>query len=265
MRETVGAKFPSMRRAIIRLFLVLIVALSSSAFASEIKVFCTQGLTGVITKLRPQLERETGDRLVITLGATGGLVTRVNNGEAFDVIIISNTALENLAKQGKVVDQGRTDLARAGIAVAIRRGAARPDISSVESFKRALLAAKSIAYTNPADGGVSGVYVAQLIKKLGLTEQLAPKIRLARGGTSSGVLVASGEAEIAIQMASDLIPVPGVEVVGPLPAEIQSFAVLSAGVSTGSADRAAAKQFILLLSSPTVYPVLRETGLEPPK
>jgi molybdate transport system substrate-binding protein len=237
------------------------VALSSNAFASDVRVFCAYGLQGAITKFKPQFEKETGNRLIITFGPSGGLVTRVKNGEAFDVIIVSNTALDSLVKLGKVVEQGRTNIALAGVSVAIRRGASRrPDISSAESFKTALLAATSISYTNPADGGTSGVYVAELLKRLGIAEQLAPK-----GGTSSGALVASGEAEIAIQMTSDLVPVPGIEIVGPLPPEIQSFAVLSAGIGAGASDQGAARQLILRLSSPAQYPVLRETGLEPPK
>ena len=193
------------------------------------------------------------------------MAARVKNGEPFDVVIVSETALADLVKRGKVVEPGRTDLARVGISVAIRRGNPRPDISSVESFKAALLAAKSISYTNPVDGGFSGVYLAKLFQRLGIAEKLAPKTRLARGGTSSGVLVASGEAEMAIQTTSDLLPTPGIEIVGPLPAEIQSFTVISAGIGAGAVDPAAAKQLILLLASPAVYPVLRETGLEPPK
>jgi molybdate transport system substrate-binding protein len=193
------------------------------------------------------------------------VAARVKNGEPFDVVIVSETALADLVKRGKVVEPGRTDLARVGISVAIRRGNPRPDISSVESFKAALLAAKSISYTNPVDGGFSGVYLAKLFQRLGIAEKLAPKTRLARGGTSSGVLVASGEAEMAIQTTSDLLPTPGIEIVGPLPAEIQSFTVISAGIGAGAVDPAAAKQLILLLASPAVYPVLRETGLEPPK
>ncbi len=263
--EIVKVMIPSLRRIVIGLFLIVIVALSSTAFGAEIRVFCTFGLQGAITQLAPQFERETGNKLILTFGPTGGVAARAKNGEPFDVVIVSDTAMAGLVKLGKVVEQGRTDIARVGISVAIRRGASRPDISSVESFKAALLAAKSISYTNPVDGGFSGVYMAELVKRLGIAEKLAPKTKLARGGTSSGALVASGEAEIAIQTTSDLVPTPGIEIVGPLPAEIQHFTVLSAGIGAEAADPAAAKRLILLLSSPAVYPVLRETGLEPPK
>jgi len=263
--EIVKGMIPSLRRIVIGLFLIVIVALSSTAFGAEIRVFCTFGFQGAITQLAPQFERETGNKLILTFGSTGGVAARAKNGEPFDVIIVSDTAMAGLVKLGKVVEQGRTDIARVGISVAIRRGASRPDISSVESFKAALLAAKSISYTNPVDGGFSGVYFVELVKRLGIAEKLAPKTKLARGGTSSGALVASGEAEIAIQTTSDLVPTPGIEIVGPLPAEIQNFTVLSAGIGAAAADPAAVKRLILLLSSPAVYPVLRETGLEPPK
>jgi molybdate transport system substrate-binding protein len=265
MHKTVGVILPSIHNTWIVLLLLGSVVFPSHAFSSEIKVFCTQALKGVMANVGPQFERETGNKLVITYGATGGLVNQVNKGEAFDVIIVVKPALENLAKQGKVVEQSRTDVARAGVGVAIRRGAARPDISTVEAFKRTLLNAKSISYTNPAEGGTSGIYIAEVIKKLGLAEQLAPKTKLAPGGTSSGTIVAAGDAELAMQMISELVPVPGVEILGPLPAEIQSYSVLSAGVSPGAADQSAAKRLIAFLSSPAVAPVLRERGLEPPK
>ena len=256
---------PSLRRIIIGLCLIGIVTLSSAAFGAEIRVFCTFGLQRAITQLAPQFERETGNKLIMTFGPTGGVAARAKNGEPFDVVIVSKAAMADLVKLGKVVEQGRTDVARVGISVAIRRGGSRPDISSVESFKAALLAAKSISYTNPVDGGFSGVYFAELIKRLGIAEKLAPKTKLAPGGTSSGALVASGEAEIVIQTTSDLLTTSGIDIVGPLPAEIQNYTVISAGIGAKAADPAAAKRLILLLSSPAAYPVLRETGLEPPK
>jgi molybdate transport system substrate-binding protein len=218
-----------------------------------------------MAKLGPQFERETGSKLVMTYGATAGLMSRIKNGEAFDVVIVTNPALESLAKQGKVSDQSRTDIARSGIGVAIRRGGARPQIGTVEAFKKSMLAAKSVAYTDPAGGGASGIYAAELMKRLGIAEQMSPKTKLAPAGTSSGLLVAKGEAELAIQMISELMPVQGVEIAGPLPSELQSFTVMSAGVSASAADAATAKRLVQFLSSPSAAPVLREAGLEPLK
>jgi len=244
---------------------VLTLALSPIAFGSEIRVICTQALKGTMAKIGPQYERETGDKLLITYGATAQLLTHINKGESFDVIIVVSQALADLAKSGKVVDSSRADVARSGIGVAIRRGGQRPDITTVDAFKKTLLAAKSIAYTNPADGGTSAVYFAELIKKLGIAEQLRPKTKFVPGGTSSGTLVASGEAELAVQFISELLLAPGVEIAGPLPPEVQSYIVISAGVSREAADPVVAGRLVRFLSSPAVAPVLPEAGLEPPK
>ena len=128
--EIVTDMIPSLRRIVSGLFLIVIVALSSTAFGAEVRVFCTFGFQGAITQLGPQFERETGNKLILTFGSTGGVAARAKNGEPFDVIIVSDTAMADLIKLGKVVEQGRTDIARVGISVAIRRGAPRPDIGS---------------------------------------------------------------------------------------------------------------------------------------
>jgi molybdate transport system substrate-binding protein len=240
-------------------------ALSPIAFGSEIKVICTQALKGTMAKIGPQYERETGDKLLITYGATAQLLTHINEGESFDVIIVVRQALADLAKSGKIVDSSRTDVARSGIGVAVRREGPRPDITTVDAFKKTLLAAKSIAYTNPADGGTSAVYFAELIKKLGIAEQLRPKTKFAPGGTSSGILVASGEADLAVQFISELLLVPRIEIAGPLPPQIQHYIVVSAGVSKDAADPVSAGRLVRFLSSPAVAPVLPEAGLESPK
>jgi molybdate transport system substrate-binding protein len=251
---------------VIALVLITGLAIPSHAFASEIKVLCTSALTGAMEKLGPQFERETGNKLVLSYGATGGLLNRVKNGEAADVVIVTAPALDNLVKLGKIVEQGRTPIAQTGVGIAIRRGAPRPDISSAEALKRTLLAAKSIAYSDPAGGGVSGIVFAQVVEKLGIADQLKPKTKLVPGGSGSpGALAASGEVEIAVAMMSELMPVAGAEVVGPLPPGLQSLTVFSAGVSASAANPAAAKQLILFLSSPAAAPVLREAGLEPAK
>jgi molybdate transport system substrate-binding protein len=265
MHKNVRTGSLSIRRVVIALVLTTALAIPSNAFASEIKVLCTQALTGAMEKLGPQFERETGNKLVLSYGATGGLLNRVKNGEAADVVIVTAPALDSVVKLGKIVEQGRTAIAQTGVGIAIRRGAPRPDISSADALKRTLLAAKSIAYSDPAGGGASGIVFAQVVEKLGIAEQLKPKTKLVAAGGSSGALAASGEAEIAVQMISELMPVAGAEVVGPLPPGLQSLTVFSAGVSASAANPAAARQLILFLSSPAAAPVLREAGLEPAK
>jgi molybdate transport system substrate-binding protein len=265
MHKNVRTISSSKRRVVIALVLIAGLWIPSNAFGSEIKVLCTQALTGAMEKLGPQFERETGNKLVIGYGATGGILNRFKNGEAADVVIVTAPALDTMVKLGKIVAPGGTAIAQTGVGLAIRRGAPRPDISSAEALKRTLLAAKSIAYSDPAGGGVSGIVFAQVVEKLGIAEQLKPKTKLVPAGRSSGALAASGEVEIAVQMISELMPVAGAEVVGPLPPGLQSLTVFSAGVSAGAANPAAAKRLILFLSSPAATPVLREAGLEPAK
>ena len=265
MHKHVRTISSSMRRVVIALVLIAGLAISSNAFGSEIKVLCTQALTDAMAKLGPQFERETGNKLVISYGVTAILKDRIKNGEAADVVIFTAPALNEMVGMGKVVEQSRTAIAQTGVGIAIRRGTPRPDISSAEALKRTLLASKSIAYSDPAGGGSSGVLFSKVVEKLGIAEQLKSKTKLVPAGGSSGALAASGEAEIAVQMISELMPVPGVEVVGPLPPGLQTLTVFSAGVGTNAANPAAAKQLILFLSSPAATPVLREAGLEPVK
>jgi molybdate transport system substrate-binding protein len=263
MHKNVGTTSFSMRRAVTALVLITGLAIPANAFASEIKVLCTSALSGAMEKLGPQFERETGNKLVISYGPTGGLLNRVKNGDAADVVIVTAPALDSVIQLGKIVEPGHTAIAQTGVGIAIRSGAPRPDISSAEALKRTLLAAKSIAYSDPAGGGISGIVFAQVVEKLGIAAQLEPKTKLVPAGGSSAALVASGQAELGVQMISELMPVAGAEVVGPLPPGLQSTMVFSAGVSANAANPVAAKQLILFLSSPVVAPVLRASGLEP--
>ena len=264
MYKNMGTTSPFCK-VVIAFVLMIGLAIPSNAFGAEIKVLCTSALAGAMKKLEPQFEHRTGNKLVVSYGETVRIVNRIKNGETADVVIVAAPALDNMMKMGKIVEQGRTTIARCGIGIAIRRGAPRPDISSAAALKQTLLAAKSIAYTNPADGGVGATYFAQVVEKLGIAEQLMSKTKLVPGGGSCGALAASGEAEIAVQMMSELVPVAGAEVVGPLPPGLQRLTVFSAGIGANAADPAAAQQLILFLSSSAAAPALREAGLEPPK
>jgi molybdate transport system substrate-binding protein len=201
----------------------------------------------------------------MTYGATAGLIERVAKGETFDVAVLTKPAMDDLVKQGKVAAQGSVDVARAGIGVAMRPGAPRPDLSSTEAFKKTMLNAKSVAYTDPAGGGGSGVYAGELVKRLGIADEMKPKTRLAPAGTSSARLVASGEAEFAIQTISELVLATGIEVAGPLPPELQMYTVMSAGIGATASDKVAAQRLVDTLASPALAPVLRNAGLEPAK
>jgi molybdate transport system substrate-binding protein len=234
------------------------------AQAAEIKVMNSGGFAAAYRELAPGFERATGHKVDTAWGPSMGtapdaIPVRLQRGEPADVLIMVGSALDGLAQQGKVVPGSRVDLARSRIGMVVRKGAPTPDIGSVGAFKRALLGAKSIAYSDSA----SGVYVAkELYKRLGLEKELAPKSRMIVS-ERVGNVVARGEAEIGFQQISELLPVPGVEFVGPIPAELQKITVFSAGIAAGAKDPEAASALVRYLSSPDAQPIIAKTGLDP--
>ena len=212
----------------------------------------------------PEFERTTHHHIVTVYGASMGnapdsIPNRLQQGEAADVVIMAAQALDDLIKQGKVVAGSRVDLARSRIGAAVRAGAPRPDISSVDALKRALLQAKSIAYSSSA----SGVYIStELLPRLGIADAVMAKSRVVESGPV-GAVVAKGDAEIGFQQISELLPVEGIDLVGPLPAEAQRVTVFSAGIAASSRAPEAARALIAYLSSRAIAPALRKTGLEP--
>jgi molybdate transport system substrate-binding protein len=175
------------------------------------------------------------------------------------VIILTPSLINELIKQGKVADGSAVNVARAGIGVAVKKGAPRPDISSVDAFKRALLNAKSIAYTT---AGQSGLQFAKVIENLGIADQVKAKGKTVPGG-SAGELIVKGEADMAVQLIPELMAVRGIRVVGPFPKEIQSYVVLTAGISANAKDKAAAQALIGFLTAPSAVPVIKAKGMEP--
>lgn len=239
--------------------LVLVSVLAEGiANAAEIKVLSTIGVKSVVDELGPQFERETGNKLAITYGIANLMRRQIEAGESFDLAIMTAPVADALIKQGKLVAATRQDLARGGIGIAVRTGAPKPDIASVEALKRALLDAKSIAYSKE---GASGVYFAGLLEQFGIAEAMKPKTRYA--GTNVGELVATGEAQMGVQLITELLAVPGVEVVGPLPPQVQSYVVLTAGVGAQATEPETAAAFIRFLTTPAAAAVVRSKGLEP--
>jgi molybdate transport system substrate-binding protein len=232
--------------------------------AAEIKVLTAGAYDQVFQALVPDFEKQTGHTVKSEKGPAGTLKKRVASGEAFDVAIITPAVMEGLIKDGKLAAEGYAKLATVGVGVGVREGAAKPDISSVEGFKRALLAAKGVAYTDPATGATSGTFVDGLLVRLGIADQVRPKAKLKKGG-HAGDFVASGEADIVVQQASEIIPVKGVVLVGPLPAEIQRTTTYAAAVSSQSSQKEAAQALITALTSPAAVAVLKAKGMEPPK
>jgi molybdate transport system substrate-binding protein len=239
-----------------------LVVAAGAAPAAEIDVMISTAMKAAIEEVAPPFERASGHVLRVVYGPSGGLARRFNGGEPADLIVVDSKVLDELIKQGKVAP-GRTDVARTGIGIAVRKGAPKPDVSSAEALRRALLAAKTIGHTAPAGGGVTAAHVMGVFAKLGIAAEVAPKVRLAAGGPDGrvSVLVSSGEAEIGLQLVSELMSNPEVEVIGMLPPELQLIATISAGVATAAKQPEAAQAFIRHLATPAATAVYKAKGL----
>jgi len=235
---------------------------ATHANAAEIKVLASTALATTFQDVKPMFEKASGHTLALTHAASGVLSKRIGDGEAADLVISSDTGIEALIKDGKVAAGSRADIARSGMGVAVKAGAPKPDISTPEAFKAALLAAKSIAYTDPTSGGASGVSFTKAIAKLGIADQVRAKAKLGHGGPTAAFLV-TGEAELAIQQISELKSVVGVDIVGPLPGDLQTILQLSSGIPTSAKAPDAARALVTFLASPEAAKVLKDKGLEP--
>jgi molybdate transport system substrate-binding protein len=241
----------------------LILAMSQIAKAAEIKVVSGGAFKQVLTALATQYEKERGNKVEVTYQTVGQHLVLIRDGkEEFDVAVLTPEGIDGLAKEGKVVPGTRADLAKVGVGVVVKAGAPLPDISTDDAFRRALLAAKSVAYIDPKAGGSSGIYVAGLLKRLGIADAVNAKAVLVQGGAVAD-RVADGEAEIGVHQISEILPVAGVTLVGPLPADIQNFTVYSAGVGTEAKDAVAAKDFVRFLTGPHALPIIKAKGMEP--
>jgi molybdate transport system substrate-binding protein len=238
--------------------------LSVTASAAEVRVMISGGLTAAYNALVPEFERKTGHKVLTAYGPSMGttvnaIPVRLARGEPADVLIMVGYALGDLANQGKVIADSRVDLVKSPIGIAVKSGAPKPDISSADSIKRALLAAKSIAYSDSA----SGVYVStEMFQKLGIADEMKDKARKIPA-TPVGEIVAHGDAEIGFQQISELKPVSGIDIVGPLPDALQKITIFSAGIATVSKEPDAGKALINFLASPDARDTLIKSGLDP--
>ena len=223
------------------------------------KVLCTNGVKSVMLDLVPAFERTSGTKLVITWGSANGLLKELETGADGDLAILTAEAIDGLIAQGKVVAGSRVDLASSGIGVAVRKGAKKPDISSPDALKSALLAAKSVAHSKT---GMSGIYFPTVLARLGIADEMKSRIVMPEPGTPVGELIAKGEAEIGVQQISELLPVAGVEIVGPLPAALQKITIFSAGLLAGAKDPDTANALVKFLAAEAPR-LLKEKGLEP--
>jgi molybdate transport system substrate-binding protein len=235
----------------------------TSVHAAEVKILTAGAMKAVVLELVPQFEKETGHKAVVDNDTAGGLAKRIEGGEAFDLAVITPGVIGDLAKKGKVVGDSRASVARVGVGVVVKEGAPSPDIGNVDAFKRTLIAAKSVAYIDPASGGSSGIYLTGLFDKLGIAADIKPKAKLKQGGYVAE-LIASGEAELGLHQISEILPVKGVKLVGPLPAEIQNYTTYAAAVGTEAKQPDAARALIKLLTGPPAESVLKARGMERP-
>jgi molybdate transport system substrate-binding protein len=253
----------AMRTMLVGLAIVLIGAgAARPAAAAEIKVLTAGAFKQVLVALLPDFERTSGHKVVVENDTVGALTKRIEGGETFDLAVLTPAAVDALASKGKLVPGSRANLARVGIGVVVKEGAPKPDIGSLAAFKQALLAAKSVAYIDPAAGGSSGIYVAGLLDKLGIAAEVKPKAKLIPGGAVAEH-VARGEAELGIHQISEILPVKGVTLVGPLPADIQNYTVYAAALGAQAKESDAAKALLKALSGPAAAEVLKSKGMEP--
>jgi molybdate transport system substrate-binding protein len=245
--------------------LALVTALRADA--AEIRVLSSGSLKAAFSQLVPEFQKSSGNTAIVEYGPAGAIAGRIDKGEAADVVIVSRSQLQKLESNGKVVPGSFVDIAGIALGVAVRKGAPKPDIGTVEAFKRTLLAARSIGYRDPVTGSTSGIYAASLLERLGIAQDLKPKLVLDRseGDAPENVFlaVARGEVEMQIGQITEIAIAPGVDLAGPLPAEIQNTTVMTAGIPTASQAPDAARAFVSFISSPPATAILKASGFRP--
>jgi molybdate transport system substrate-binding protein len=253
-----------MRYLLSSVVLALAVGRSTCAGAVELTLIAPGGIRAAITEMIPAFERKTGNTVKATFGSGGGTKAQVVKGDPFDVPVVQ-VPYEDVIKSGHVVVASETPLANVSVGLAVRTGQGKPDISTAEAVKKLLLGAKSIAYPNAATGAAAGVSFNETLKKLGIADEMKPKITIAQGGAGAMALLAKGEVEYGLTFVSEIITEPGVEAVGPLPRDISTPTFLSAFLSADTKNAEAAKALIAFLSSPEAAAVYKQRGMLPGK
>ena len=233
------------------------------ANAAEIKVFSTIGVQAALEELAPKFEKASGHKLTVTWATAALLVKRVQAGESADLMVLTKQSLDALTKDGKASAGTDAVFASSSMGLVVKKGTPKPDISTPEAFKQTLLKAKAIAYSNPAYGGASGVYLGKLIERMGIADQMKAKTKHPPASGNAAVLVVNGEADLAIQQEPEVISVAGVDLVGPLPGDLNRITVYAAGVGSGSKQADAANALIKFLHTPEAKAVFKARGLKP--
>jgi molybdate transport system substrate-binding protein len=248
----------------INLLGIMLLALGlNSARAVEIKVLYGGALRSTFEELIPQFEQATGDKVSATAGPGGALLLRVQNGEAVDLVILTDTQITDLVKAGKVVDGSQQqNIARAGMGVAVQKGATKPDISTVEAFNRTLLNAKTIGHADPANGAVSAIHATQLLSRLEIAPQIKDKIKSVSPLDHFLGAIGSGDVEIGLGLITEIVADPRIDLVGPLPGSLQTYFDFSAGIAATSQQPDAAKALLSFLTSPSSRALIKQKGFE---
>ena len=233
---------------------------AGAANAAEIKVIASVGVRAVLADLAPAFERSSGHKVTIVYGTAVPLKRQVDSGETFDVVVLVPTMLDDLVKQTKVLAGTSADVAKVGVGVAVKKGEPKPDIGSADTFKKAMLAAKSITYTKESQ---TSAVLIPVMDRLGIVAEMTPKTILETSSSATAQNVVTGKAELGFILISEILPITDIELAGPLPAELQSYVVFTAGIGATSKDTAAARAFIDFLKAPAAAPVLKAKGMEP--
>jgi molybdate transport system substrate-binding protein len=229
--------------------------------AAQITVLCSNGIKAVMEELIPAFERTSRHQVTVTYGLAAALKRQIDAGERFDVAILTPAFVDDLIKSGRIAAGTRSVVARAPMALMVRAGAQKPDVRTTDALRRTLTASQSIAY---AREGASGVYFAGLLEKLGMMESLKPKLKPMGSGEETSAAVARGDAQLGVLPISEILPVPGVELLGPFPADVQGYAVMVAGASSSAAQSAVARELIAFLMAPARNAVITTKGMERP-
>ncbi len=234
--------------------------MSAPALAQHLKVMTGAGMTASVRQVAAAFQKQTGTKVVVVSDTTGGVQKRLEGGEKADLVLATSAAMETLVRE-KLVAPERTDIAKVMAGLAVKKGAVEPDISTTPAVRQTLLTAKSVAYVDPAAGGIAGPYFLGLLRQMGITDQVNAKAVLRKTGGDVAAAVAVGEAEIGVTLASELLPNPGVMLVGALPSDIQMDTVYTAALGSSAANPAAAEKFLAELRGPGGQIAIRESGL----
>jgi molybdate transport system substrate-binding protein len=260
-----GRRFLRLFAIAVRIGVAIARAAPAASDASEIKVLTSRAMNHVLIKLAGAFQRTSEHKLTVILAVPNEIRRRILDGEIVDAVMSGTATIDDLVQQGKIAPGDRLILARVGIGVAVRAGTAKPDITSVEAFRRTLLAAKSIVYTDPPVGGGSGIHFEKVLDRLGIAKEIKAKSILnARAATTPNAeIVGRGEAELGIQLISEIVSVPGAELLGPLPTELQAMIEIRAGIVTTAREPDASRVLFKFLTSPDAAAAIKSAGMEP--